>query len=334
MFNSLKILNRKFCVAPMMERTDRHFRYLARLITRCAMLYTEMVAVPALIHGQAERALWFHPLERPLALQLGGSEPVELAAGSRMAQEAGYDEVNLNVGCPSPRVRDGRFGACLMAEPALVADCVAAMADACDLPVTVKTRLGIDDRGSYDELCDFVGRVAEAGCSAFIVHARKAWLRGLNPKQNRSVPPLRYDTVYRLKRDLPTLEIIVNGGITTVEAARAHLEHVDGAMLGREAYGNPWLLVDVDRQIYGAEDSPPTRGEVLARYLPYVEQQLANGVSLNLVTRHLMGFYQGLPGAKRWRRTLGEGARAGAARADLIREAAELVDDTARAGCA
>jgi len=325
----MKVLDRKFCVAPMMERTDRHFRFLARLISRRAVLYTEMVPVPALMYGHPKRFLAFNPEERPLALQLGGSVPEELVESARMAQEAGYDEVNLNVGCPSARVRDGRFGACLMADPDLVAECVEAMADVCDLPVTVKTRIGIDGRDSYDELCEFVGHVAAAGCSSFIVHARKAWLRGLNPKQSRTVPPLRYDTVYRLKRDFPALEIIINGGITTIEAASGHLNHCDGVMLGREAYGNPWLLADVDRRFYGASDAPLSRSEVLARYLPYVEQQLANGVSQNTVTRHLMGLYQGLPGAKRWRRMLGGQARADGDGVDLIRRAARLVEDHA-----
>jgi len=245
-------LDRRLAVAPMLDWTDRHFRWLVRRITRRTLLYTEMVTTGALLHGgDRERFLGFDEDEHPVALQLGGADPRELAACARLGAERGYDEINLNVGCPSDRVQSGRFGACLMAEPALVADCVKAMRDAIDVPVTVKHRIGIDERDSYHALCDFVGTVAAAGCDAFVVHARKAWLSGLSPKENRSVPPLRYDVVHRLKRDFPGLTIVLNGGIESLDAAQAQLAHVDGVMLGRAAYHDPWVLAEADEQIFG-----------------------------------------------------------------------------------
>ncbi|MCB1854097.1 MAG: tRNA dihydrouridine(20/20a) synthase DusA [Halieaceae bacterium] len=302
------VLNRLFSIAPMMDWSDHHCRYFWRLLTRQALLYTEMVTTGALIHGDRERFLHFNPEEHPVALQLGGSEPADLARCARWAQDWGYDEVNLNCGCPSDRVQSGMFGACLMARPALVADCVRAMRAACDIPVTVKHRIGIDHMESYQELLDFVGTVAEAGCEVFIVHARKAWLQGLSPKENRDIPPLNYPWVYRLKHDLPRLCIVINGGIQTLEECRRHLQQVDGVMLGREAYQNPWLLAEVDSQLYGMDKPAASRDDVIAALLPYVERQLAAGAHLNHITRHILGLYQGVPGARKFRRHLSENA--------------------------
>jgi tRNA-dihydrouridine synthase A len=292
----------------MMDWSDHHCRYFWRLLTRQALLYTEMVTTGALIHGDRERFLHFNPEEHPVALQLGGSEPDDLARCARWAQDWGYDEVNLNCGCPSDRVQSGMFGACLMARPALVADCVKAMRDACDIPVTVKHRIGIDHMESYAELVDFVATVAEAGCEVFIVHARKAWLQGLSPRENREIPPLNYSWVYQLKRDLPQLAIVINGGIQTLAQCRQHLQQVDGVMLGREAYQNPWLLAEVDAQLYGMDKPVASRDDVIVALLPYVEQQLAAGAHLNHITRHILGLYQGVPGARKFRRYLSENA--------------------------
>ena len=292
----------------MMDWSDHHCRYFWRLLTRQALLYTEMVTTGALIHGDRERFLHFNPEEHPVALQLGGSEPADLARCARWARDWGYDEVNLNCGCPSDRVQSGMFGACLMGQPALVADCVRAMRDACDIPVTVKHRIGIDHMESYDELVDFVATVAEAGCEVFIVHARKAWLQGLSPRENREIPPLNYAWVYQLKRDLPQLSIVINGGIQTLAQCREHLQQVDGVMLGREAYQNPWLLAEVDAQLYGMDKPAASRDDVIVALLPYVEQQLAAGAHLNHITRHILGLYQGVPGARKFRRYLSENA--------------------------
>lgn len=316
---------RRFCVAPMMDWTDRHDRFFLRLISRRTVLYTEMITTGALLYGDAARHLAFDRSEHPVAVQLGGSDPEALARSAKLAEEAGYDEVNLNVGCPSDRVQTGRFGACLMAEPALVADCVAAMRGAVTVPVTVKTRIGIDDRDSYEELVQFVDTVAGAGCRTLIVHARKAWLQGLSPKENREVPPLRHDVVRRLKNDFPHLEIIINGGITTLDQALAQLESLDGVMVGREAYHNPYILAEVDRRFYGDPTPPLSRHEVVERYLPYVEAQLAKGVSLSQLTRHILGLFQGLPGARAFRRRLSENAHRPGMGAALIRSAAEAV---------
>lgn len=280
----------RFSVAPMLDWTDRHCRFFLRLISKQALLYTEMVTTGALLHGDRQRFLQFDPSEHPLALQLGGSDPAGLAACAKMAEDFGYDEVNLNVGCPSDRVQNGSFGACLMAEPELVAECVGAMRKAVSIPVTVKSRIGIDDRDSYEELIKFIGTVAEAGCDTFIVHARKAWLKGLSPKQNREVPPLRYDTVYRLKQDFPTLQIVLNGGITTLDQAEDVLGNgVDGVMVGREAYHNPYILAEVDRRLFGASAEVITRAEIIEKLLPYIEQQRAEGVRLHSITRHILG---------------------------------------------
>ncbi|HSO82936.1 tRNA dihydrouridine(20/20a) synthase DusA [Thiocapsa sp.] len=302
------VLDRRLSVAPMLDWTNRHCRYFLRLLSRHTLLYTEMVTTGALIHGERERFLGFDPAERPIALQLGGSAPGDMARCARMGADRGYDEININVGCPSDRVQNGRFGACLMAEPRLVADCVAAMKDAVAVPVTVKTRIGIDDRDSYGELLDFAGAVTEAGCDALVVHARKAWLAGLSPKENRDIPPLRYDVVEQLKRDLPQQAIAINGGIKTLDEAKGFLETLDGVMIGREAYHNPWILAEADRMIFGDDRRSPTRNEVLGAFLPYVERELAKGTPLSAMSRHILALFQGQPGARAWRRHLSEQA--------------------------
>ena len=295
-------------VAPMMDWTDRHCRYFHRLISRRALLYTEMVTTGAILHGDRERLLGFSPEEHPVALQLGGSDPAALAESARVGEAWGYDEVNLNVGCPSDRVQSGRFGACLMAEPELVARCVAAMREAVKVPVTVKSRIAIDDMEEWPTLERFVRTVAAAGCTRFIVHARKAWLQGLSPKENRDVPPLRYELVYRLKQELPQLDISINGGVKTLEATEEHLRHVDGVMIGRAAYESPYLLADVDRRFYGDEAPARTRHEVVMAMLPYVEQQRSRGAPLGAMTRHMLGLFGGLAGARAFRRHLSENA--------------------------
>lgn len=307
----------------MMEWTDRHCRFFLRLLSSHALLYTEMVTAQAVLHGDRERLLGFDPSEAPLALQLGGSDPATLAQAALAGAHYGYDEINLNVGCPSDRVQSGRFGACLMAEPALVRDCVAAMRAAVDVPVTVKSRIGIDDHDDYDFLRDFVGTVAESGCDTFIVHARKAILAGLSPKENREVPPLRYEMVYRLKQDFPQLSIMINGGVRDLDAVRAHLAKVDAVMIGREAYHNPYFLAELDRELHGVE--PPTREAVMTAFMDYVEARLKEGVRLTAMTRHVLGLYLGRPGARRWRRQLSEGACARGAGLEVIQAAMRLV---------
>lgn len=294
----------RFCVAPQMDWTDRHCRFFHRLLTRHALLYTEMVTADAVIHGDRQKLLGFSPEEHPLALQLGGCDPRRLAEAARIGADFGYDEINLNVGCPSDRVQEGRFGACLMAEPELVARCIEAMRSACAVPVTVKCRIGIDDQDSEADLERFVTSVAAAGCTRFIVHARKAWLQGLSPKENRDVPPLDYQRVYRLKAAHPGPTIIINGGIRSLDEAEVHLGQVDGVMLGRAAYQTPYLLAEVDRRIFGATHPPATRGEVMERLVPYIERHLANGGRLNAVTRHVLGLYHGESGARIFRRHL------------------------------
>lgn len=312
----------------MMDWSDRHCRYFWRLLTRQALLYTEMVTTGALIHGDTERFLRYNACEHPVALQLGGSDAQELARCAAFAQQWGYDEVNLNCGCPSDRVQSGLFGACLMAEPERVAQGVAAMRDACDLPVTVKHRIGIDDMESYDELAHFVGTIADAGCDVFIVHARKAWLSGLSPKENREIPPLNYPWVYRLKQDFAHLTIVINGGIQTLQDCQTHLQHVDGVMLGREAYQNPWLLAQVDTTLYGASDAPcATRGDVIKALVPYIEKQMRDGANLNHITRHILGLYQGVPGARKFRRHLSENAYRANANSTVLLHAQQLVDE-------
>ena len=321
-------LDRRLSVAPMMDCTDRHFRYLVRLVTRRTLLYTEMVTSAALVHGRRDDLLDFSDEEHPIALQLGGSDPGELARCARFAADRGFDEINLNVGCPSDRVRSGRFGACLMAEPGVVARCVEAMlAAGRGAPVTVKTRIGIDNRDRYEDLVEFVEAVAASGCRTVIVHARKAWLSGLSPKENREIPPLRYDVVYRLKDDFPALEIVINGGVTSLGDAIAHNGRVDGAMMGREAYRNPFVLADADRRIFGSRTAAaPDRIEVAARMLAYARREIGRGTRLHHVTRHMLGLFHATKGARGWRRHLSvEGARRNDA--EVIAEALRQVGD-------
>jgi len=312
----------------MMDWTDRHCRYLLRLISKHTLLYTEMVTTGAILNGDRDRFLRYDCCEHPLALQLGGSEPQQLAECSRIGEQAGYDEINLNVGCPSDRVQSGRFGACLMAEPALVADCVQAMSKAVSVPVTVKTRIGIDDRDSYEELAHFIDCVQQAGCETFIIHARKAFLQGLSPKENRTVPPLNYDFAYRIKQQYPQLSIIINGGITDLDAAERHLLAADGVMLGRSAYHNPYLLAEVDNRLFQSRNPAPTREQVVQRMLPYIEKELNQGSPLKHITRHMLGLFQGVPGARQWRRHLSEyGPRTGAG-IEVLTQAMEQLNET------
>lgn len=314
-----------FCIAPMMEWTDRHCRFFLRQISRHCLLYTEMLTAPAVLHGDRRYLLDFDPAEHPVALQLGGSNPSELAEAAQIGEQAGYDEVNLNLGCPSDRVQSGRFGACLMAEPETVAACVSAMTDAVGVPVTAKIRIGIDDRDSYAELDAFARMLAESGCRTVIVHARKAYLQGLSPKENRTVPPLHYDRVYRLKSDHPGLEIVINGGIRTPGEARSHLQYVDGVMLGREAYHNPWVLAGVDSLFFHTPERSPAREAVIERMLPYIDRELERGAELKHITRHMLGLYQGVPGARAWRRYLSEHAHRPGADSDVLLRAREAV---------
>ncbi|MDZ7620929.1 MAG: tRNA dihydrouridine(20/20a) synthase DusA [Candidatus Competibacteraceae bacterium] len=320
------LIERRLSVAPMLDWTDRHCRYFLRLLTRHTLLYTEMVTTGAVLHGDRERMLAYHPAEHPLALQLGGSDPDELARCARVAAELGYDEVNLNVGCPSDRVQSGRFGACLMAEPDLVARCVTALRAAVDLPVTVKTRIGIDDRDSYPELVDFVARVAGGGCETFIIHARKAWLHGLSPRENREIPPLRHEVVYRLKQDFSGLTIILNGGLIALEQIAEALRRVDGAMIGRAAYENPYLLAEVDRRFLGSVEPPKTRLQVIQDFFPYAEEELRAGTPLQAMTRHLLGLFHGVPGARAWRRHISEHAHRRGAGLEVLEAALRRID--------
>ncbi|WP_317931577.1 tRNA dihydrouridine(20/20a) synthase DusA [Halioxenophilus sp. WMMB6] len=297
---------RTFCVAPMMDYSDRHCRYLWRLLTRHSWLYTEMVTTGAILHGDRERFLKFNSEEHPVALQLGGSDPQALAECTRIAEQWGYDEVNLNCGCPSDRVQNGMIGAVLMQHPERVADCVAAMQAEVAIPVTVKHRIGIDDMEDYAGLLNFVDTVTQAGCQTFIVHARKAWLQGLSPKQNREVPPLRYELVYQLKRDRPDLEVIINGGITTLAECQHHLQQVDGVMLGREAYHNIGIVAEVDQALYGTTSAANPLSEVYEQYARYCQQQLEQGEKLGHMAKHLLGLFHGQPGARQYRRYLSE----------------------------
>lgn len=299
-----KAVDRTISIAPMMECTDRHFRYFMRLITRHTLLYTEMVTQDAIIHGDRERLLGFHPLESPIALQIGGSDPKKLAQCTLIGERWGYDEVNLNVGCPSDRVQAGRFGACLMKEPTLVQECLTAMRESVKIPVTVKTRIGVDDLDSYEALYEFIQTILQSGIKIIIVHARKAWLKGLSPRQNREVPPLRYDIVYQLKKDFPDLTIVINGGIDNLNAVNEHLDHVDGVMLGRAAYSDPYLLSSADQHYYHAKTPMLTREEIVKEMLPYIDQHLARGGRLHQVTRHMVGLFHGVDGARVWRRWL------------------------------
>ena len=316
----------------MIEVTDRHCRAFLRLFSREIRLYSEMIVTGALLYGDTERFIAFNESEHPLAAQLGGSEPDQLANCAKLIEQYGYDEVNMNVGCPSDRVKNGHFGACLMGEPQRVADCVAAMSEAVSIPVTVKTRLGIDDRDSYPELVHFIRLVSESGCRKFIVHARKAWLKGLSPKQNRTLPPLRYDWVYRLKNDFPGLRFILNGEVTSLTQVASHLQQVDGVMIGRAAYHHPWMLREVDpflARYNGKGDqagcTPSSRIDIVRAYLPYVEKQLAQGVYLRHMTRHLFGLFHGQPGGRLWRRYLSEHAVDKAAGIEVIEGALRFV---------
>ena len=324
----LSRVDRIFSVAPMMDWTDRHDRFFLRLISRRALLYTEMIPSGAILRGDRGRFLAHDPAEHPLALQLGGAEPAALADCARIAADAGFDEVNLNVGCPSGRVQQARFGACLMAEPGIVAAAVEAMLAASPLPVTVKTRIGIDARDSYDDLRSFVAAVAAAGCRSVTVHARKAWLSGLSPKQNREVPPLDYGRVYRLKQDFPALEIVINGGIGSLDAAAGHLAQVDGVMIGRAAYRDPYRLAEADRRFFGDPRPLPTRAEVARALLPYAEAACGRGVPVKSITRHILGLFNGQPGARAWRRFLSETAHRPGAGPEVIEAALSRVQAT------
>lgn len=296
----MKAFNHTICIAPMMAYTDRHFRYLLRLISPSAFLYTEMVTANAILHGDRDYLLKFHEKEHPVAVQLGGSEPALLGKAAEICESYGYDEINLNVGCPSERVQNGCFGAALMKEPELVVDCVKAMQDVVDIPVTVKTRLGVDDIDSDDYLQVFIEKLIKAGCNTFLMHARKAWLKGLSPKENREIPPLQYERVYRLKKIFPQCEFIINGGIETVEAVATHLTHVDGVMLGRVVCSNPYFLAEL------LPEGGVSRENIIQLYLPYILREYAQGVPMRHMTRHLIGLYQGEPGARAWRRLLSE----------------------------
>lgn len=297
-------MDRRISIAPMMDWTDRHDRAFLRLISRHAVLFSEMVTTGAVIHGDRDKLLGYSEQEHPLVLQLGGSDPAAMAESARIGADWGYKEININVGCPSDRVQSGSFGACLMAEPDLVARCVEAMQAAVDVPVSVKCRIGIDDQDPQDSLFTLVERTKNAGCQIFYVHARKAWLQGLSPKENRDIPPLDYDLVYALKAAHPDLFIAINGGIKTMTEAQGHLAHVDGVMIGREAYQNPYILADVDQMFYGSDTPALSRQAIIEAYLPYVEEMLANGWRLNSMTRHILGLFQGQRGARMWRRHL------------------------------
>lgn len=317
-------------IAPMMRRTDRHFRYLMRQITEHTLLYTEMLTTGAIIHGDRDRLLGFHECEHPIALQIGGSDPEELAEAARIGADYGYDEINLNVGCPSNRVQQGRFGACLMNTPDVVARGVEAMRQAVDVEVTVKHRIGVDDRDHYQDMLDFVDTVADAGCRRFTVHARKAWLQGLSPAENRNVPPLRHREIHRLKRQRPHLIIETNGGIESLDQCDAHLEEVDAVMIGRAAYQNPYLFADVDRRFYGDDSPIPSRHEVVRRLFDYVAHWTEReGVKLNHLTRHYLQIFRGQPGARRWRRDLTEKTCRDGAGVHTLRRALDQVPQPA-----
>lgn len=327
LMTSTQVLDRRFTLAPMMEWSTSDCRTFWRLLTKKAVLYSEMVTTGALLHGDKSRFLDYNACEHPLALQLGGSDPVALAECARIAEDWGYDEVNLNCGCPSDRVQNGMIGACLMAEPELVADCIASMQNAVKIPVTVKHRIGIDDMDDYEGLVKFVSTIAETGCHTFIVHARKAWLKGLSPKENREIPPLQYDKVYRLKQDFSHLNIIINGGITTLEQSKNLLDHVDGVMIGREAYSNPYLLAQVDQQIYGIDAPVISREEVMQQFMHYCTEELAKGTRLNHLTRHILGLYQGLPGARQFRRIISEQAHKNGAGIEVLERALAVLNE-------
>ncbi|MCO1335830.1 tRNA dihydrouridine(20/20a) synthase DusA [Microbulbifer sp. OS29] len=318
----------RFCTAPLLDWSDRHCRYMWRLLSKHARLYSEMVTTGAILFGDQERHLQLDAAEQPVALQLGGSDPKDLAKCARIAEEWGYSEINLNCGCPSDRVQSGRFGACLMAEPQVVAAGLAAIREAVSIPVTVKHRIGIDDMEDYPGLTRFVESQANAGIDTFIVHARKAWLKGLSPRENREIPPLKYDMVYQLKRDYPQLQIIINGGINSIEACQQHLRHVDGVMLGRAAYQTPTLLAQIDEQLFDGETGPDAV-QVVEQMLPYIEREMLRGQRLNHMTRHMLGLFQGRPGARRFRRHLSENAHKQGAGPEVLEQALALVTQAA-----
>ncbi|WP_267384651.1 tRNA dihydrouridine(20/20a) synthase DusA [Cyanobacterium sp. uoEpiScrs1] len=322
-----KSLGPLLSIAPMMDRTDRHFRYFMRQITRYTLLYTEMITTAAIHYGDRSKLLGFSLEEKPLSLQLGGDNPQELAECSIIAEDLGYDEVNLNVGCPSDRVQSGNFGACLMAQPKLVAKCIEAMQKRVHIPVTVKHRIGIDERDRYKDLTNFVRIVSEAGCQRFIVHARKAWLRGLSPKENRTLPPLRYEDVYRLKKQFPQLFIEINGGIVTIEKIKEHLQFVDGVMIGRAAYDNPYLFATVDRDIYGKTVTPLTRPEIIEKMFSYIDYWSNNGLKLHSISRHLLTIFGGISGTKSWKRYISENSHLPGADVKVIKRALAKISE-------
>ena len=315
----------RFCVAPMLHCTDRHYRYLARLLSKKCFLYTEMITTGALIYGDRDRWLKLHKNENPVALQLGGSNPNEMAQCTEFAEQYGFDEVNINVGCPSDRVQAGKFGACLMLEPNTVANCIRAMKKVSNIEITVKTRIGVDNQDSFEFLRQFVENVISVGCSTVIVHARKAVLSGLTPRQNRTIPPLHYDYVYRLKQEIPEIKIIINGGIRGKSAISEHLQHVDGVMIGREAYDNPYFLSDVDDFIFKTKSNTPSRFDVLDEYKNYIQTELENGVPLKIPAQHIFGLFNGMPGARSWRRYLSENIYARDAGLEVINQAVKAV---------
>jgi tRNA-dihydrouridine synthase A len=312
-------------IAPMMDHTDRHFRYFMRQITKYTLLYTEMITTAAIIHGDRSKLLDFSPEEKPLSLQLGGDDPEILAECAKIGEDWGYDEINLNVGCPSARVQSGNFGACLMAQPELVAKAVTEMQQRVSLPVTVKHRIGIDNQDSYEDLANFVRIVSEAGCQRFTVHARKAWLQGLSPKENRTIPPLRYEDVYQLKQDFPHLFIEINGGITTLKQVKEHLQKVDGVMIGRAAYDNPYLFATVDQEIYGKDVTSPTRHQVIERMFPYIDAWVSQGGRLHSIMRHLLEIFAGQKGTKAWKRYISENGHQTGAGVEVVQNALFLV---------
>jgi tRNA-dihydrouridine synthase A len=323
----MRALSRRFCIAPMMEWTDRHCRYFHRLLTRRALIYTEMVTTGAIIHGDRARLLAFDPAEHPVAVQLGGSDPRALSQCARIAEDFGYDEINLNVGCPSDRVQEGRFGACLMAEPVLVGECIAAMKAAVGIPVTAKCRIGIDEQDPEEALDTLTHEVKKAGVDALIVHARKAWLKGLSPRENREIPPLDYGRVYRLKTAHPRLEIVLNGGIETLEQASGHCEHLDGVMMGRAAYKEPWRLLAVDPLLFRQPAPYSCPRAALEALIPYIERELARGTRLHSITRHVLGTIQAVPGARAFRRHLATAGVKPDADTDVLREALAMLRD-------
>lgn len=316
----------RFCCAPMMDWTDRHCRVFHRHLSRYALLYTEMITAQAIRHGDHQRLLGFDPVEQPVALQLGGSDPAMLSEAAKIGEDYGYHEINLNVGCPSDRVQEGRFGACLMAEPLLVADCVAAMHAAVKIPVTVKCRIGIDDQDENEGLDRFVESVAATGCNTFIIHARKAWLKGLSPKENREIPPLNYARVHQLKADFPQLNIILNGGLATLDSAVAEMQTLDGVMLGRASYHTPWLLADVDRLFFDAPSPVSDRIEAVNSMLPYIQQQLHQGIGLSKMTRHMLGLFHGQPGGRHWRQIISEQGHVPGAGIEVLHLALDAVE--------